>query len=82
MHVDTFSGAAAELPPNQRHPDNVLEVLRKNPRVSTWDMGELQWLRSAIKHLEEKSLIIRDKSEGYPWLRYNVIGQTNTKDLK
>lgn len=45
MLIDSFSGAAADLKPAQRTPEFLLAVLAKRPRVSTWDMSELGWLR-------------------------------------
>ena len=82
IFVDCFSGAAADLPKANRETDDVLNALRKDPRVSTWDMSELQWLRSAIKYLEGSNLIVRDMSEPFPWLRYNVIGEIAPKELE
>ena len=39
MHIDSFSGPAANLPPSKRTPVDVLECLRQRPRVSVWDMS-------------------------------------------
>lgn len=69
---DSFSGPAAQLPPSQRTPAHVLAALRRNPRVSTWDMGETPWLRGCIDALKASGQITEDKSEPYPWHRYVV----------
>ena len=72
MIIDSFSGAAADLPRGKRTPEHVLEALRRDPRVSTWDMSEYPWLRRCIAHLKRDGLI-EDVPEGYPWLRYRVV---------
>ena len=72
IFIDSFSGYVAYLKPSHRTPSRVLEVLAKHPRVSTWDMSELAWLRGCIDVLERDGLIAEDKSEQYPWHRYNV----------
>lgn len=72
MHIDTFSGPAAELPRGRRTPENVLAVLRKNPRVSTWDMDESKWLRDCIDELKRRELIVEIEDEPYPWYRFEV----------
>lgn len=61
----------AELKRGQRNSENVLAVLAKHPRVSTWDMSELSWLRAAIDDLERRGLI-ESRDESYPWHRYAV----------
>ena len=70
--LDSFSGPAAQLPPNRRTPAHVLAALRMNPRVSTWDMSETAWLRGCIEALKNNGRIIEDKDEPYPWHRYIV----------
>ena len=35
--IDSFTGNAAHLPRGKRTPENVLEALRHDPRVSTWE---------------------------------------------
>jgi DNA-binding HxlR family transcriptional regulator len=71
IFLDSFSGAAADLKKGQRSAENVLAVLAKSPRVSTWDM-EAAWLRGALAQLQRDGLISEDKSEPYPWHRYTV----------
>ncbi len=72
MHVDIFSGGAASLPKAQQTPEGVLEALRANPRVSTWDMSEMPWLVRCIQDLERRQAIAL-KESAYPWLRYSVL---------
>ena len=70
--LDSFSGPAAQLPPNRRTPAGVLAALRMNPRVSIWDMSEKAWLRGCIETLKNNGRISEDKNEHYPWHRYIV----------
>lgn len=70
--VDSFSGPASHLKGHNRTAENVLSALRRNPRVSTWNMSEHAWLRSAINELELTGRITEDKKEPYPWHRFNV----------
>lgn len=72
IFLDSFSGHAAELPRGKRTPADVLEALKRDPRVSVWDMGDLPWLRNAIGDLIEAGSIVYDASEPYPWCRYEV----------
>lgn len=69
---DSFSGHAAQLPPNRRTPAGVLAALRINPRISTWDMSETPWLRGCIDSLKNSGQITEDKDEPYPWHLYIV----------
>ena len=71
IHLDSFSGAVADLKPAHRDSESVLQTLSKNPTVSTWDMSELLWLRSAISDLKKRGLIV-SKDEPFPWLRYEL----------
>lgn len=73
IFLDSFSGTAAELPKGRRTDADVLEALRTDPRVSTFDMGELPWLRSIIKSLKADGSIV-EIDEPYPWLRFKVSG--------
>lgn len=73
--LDSFSGPAAQLPPNKRTPAGVLAALRINPRISTWDMSETPWLRGCIDALKADGRIEEDKDEPYPWHLYLVTKQ-------
>lgn len=76
--VCSFSGAAAELPPRKRSDADILDALRRSPRVSVWDMCELAWLRAGIESLQRRGLIHDDRKEPYPWIRYTVAApETN-----
>lgn len=68
---DSFSSAAAELPPGSRSTADVLQALRTNPRVSTFDMSEHGWLANAIHELKRAGQI-SEIAEPYPWHRYRV----------
>jgi DNA-binding HxlR family transcriptional regulator len=81
MHIDYFSGAASELKRGHRGADDVLSVLANSPRVSTWDMSELSWLRTAIADLEQRGLIVA-KDEPYPWHRYALTDAGRTLMLR
>lgn len=72
VRIDSFSGAAADLPKGQREASDVLRVLLNHPRVSTWDMSETPWLCGRITELQRAGLVSDDKSEPYPWHRFNV----------
>jgi hypothetical protein len=72
--ADSFSGSAATLKPGHRTPAGVLAALSKDPRISTFDMSELLWLRGCIDTLERTGRITEDTSEPYPWHKFNVVG--------
>lgn len=69
---DSFSGPAAQLPPSHRTPAGVLAVLRRSPRVSTFDMSETPWLRGCIDTLKSTGQITEDTDEPYPWHLYLI----------
>lgn len=70
FHVDSFSGAVADLPKGRRTSMDVLAVLATYPRVSTFDMSDLRWLRDAVAGLEREGLVVRSLQDGFPWVRY------------
>lgn len=72
--LDSFSGAAADLPRHRRQPTDILRALSTSPRVSVWDMTEHAWLRTGIRHLEVAGML-REVGEPYPWLRYALTGK-------
>ena len=71
IYLDSFSGPASDLKPSQRHPQSVLRVLAKHPRLSTWDMSEHAWLQGCISSLERSKQIVR-LDEPYPWHRWEL----------
>lgn len=73
VFLDSFSGAAADLPRGKRSPAAVLAALRINPRVSTFDMSEHAWLCDCISSLKADHLITEDQTEPYPWHRFSVV---------
>ncbi len=75
MIVCSFSTPVAELKGKQRTPDNVLDALRRNPRVSCFDLSEHKWLRDTISMLECSGWIVDDKTEPFPYVRYAVKQQ-------
>lgn len=73
IFIDSFSGPAADLKPADRTPSKVLAALRKNPRVSTWDMSEHPWLQGCISILQKQGYI-KSVPEPYPWHRWEILG--------
>ncbi len=74
IFLDWFSGSVAELSSKQRRNlRTVLEVLSRDPNVSTWDMAEHEKypLWKTIQKLESRGFVISVK-RNYPWLRYEV----------
>ena len=76
IYLDSSSGGAAALPKSRRTPEGVLIALRNDPRVSTFDLSELRWLRGCIADLTATGRIEEDKTEPYPWHRYVVKEQS------
>ena len=68
---DSFSSAAAEFPPGSRSTADVLQALRTNPRVSTFDLSEHIWLANAINVLKRGGSIT-EIADVYPWHCYRV----------
>lgn len=73
IFLDSFSGSAVDLKPDQRTAENVLAALGKDPRISTFDMSEYPWLYRIIRDLINSGKITEDKSEQYPWHRFVVV---------
>lgn len=67
--IDSFSGPVTDLKPDHRTERHVLAALHKRPRVSTFDMSELGWLRTILADLKRKGWI-DEKDEPYPWHYY------------
>jgi len=72
IYIDSFSGAAADLPPSKRTPGHALRALARDPRVSTFDMSESCWLRGCIDALVQLEYIKPDPAEPYPWHCYTI----------
>lgn len=73
MIVCSFSTPVADLKGKGRTAQNVLACLRRNPRVSCFDLSELKWLRDIVWMLEQAGRIKDDKQEPYPYVRYEVL---------
>lgn len=76
IHIDSFSGSILDLKPKQRTRENALAVLRKDPRVSTFDMSKA-WLERLLRELEVAGLVDKEIL-GYPWYKY-VVTEKGTK---
>ena len=48
IYLDSFSGAAADLPPSKRTPGHALRALARDTRVSTFDMSESRFSAVAV----------------------------------
>jgi len=72
MHVDSFSGSAADLPPGRRSERDVLDALLKDGKLSVWDLSETAWLRRQIESLKSSGQIISAPSQ-YPWVVFRVV---------
>lgn len=70
--VCSFTSPAADLKSRDRTPENLLNALRANPRVSCFDMSEKKWLRDMIGAEVRKGTLTDDRKEPYPWIRYIV----------
>lgn len=73
MIVSSFSTPVADLKQKDRTQEMVLACLRRNPRVSAFDLSEYAWLRDCIRVLESQGRIKDDKASSYPWVRYDVL---------
>ena len=71
IHIDCFSGALSDLKKKDRTLENALRVLSRHSRVSTWDMGELPWMRGLVEGLVFKGWIV-EFDEPYPWHRFEL----------
>ena len=69
IHICSFSSAAAELSKKLRNESGVLQALKVDPYVSTFDMSEKVWLRKIIARLEDLGLIKRVDNP-YPWCKW------------
>ena len=72
MHIDSFSGAVADLSKKeQSDPTKVLAALTRSPLVSVWDMSESSNLRASLRFLLDDGMI-EELDEPYPWLRFQI----------
>jgi len=71
IFIDSFSGDAANIKPKERTVENLVLVLKENPKISTWDFSENPWLHRLIKDALEKWMI-KEAYEPYPWHRYVI----------
>lgn len=72
MFIDSFTNCSVvDLKKSGRNENGVLNALRTNPRLSTFDMCEYRWISKIIKSLEEKGLII-PVDEPYPWHKWEL----------
>lgn len=72
IYLDSFSGAAAELPRRHRTEEHVLAALRRDPRLSVWDLSEHRWLELIVRDLVRAG-VIRDTGSPYPWIVYEFV---------
>ena len=71
FHVDSFTGSAAELKRGERTVLKLLQALAADPRVSTFERGTW-WLENLLRDAQKQGLIVEDKSEPYPWCRFDL----------
>jgi len=72
MHICSFTNVTvADLKKSMRNENGVLNALKIDPRISTWDMSENMWLVDIIKSLEDKGLIL-PVEEPYPWHKWKI----------
>jgi hypothetical protein len=72
VFVDSFSSPVSELRGRYRTPEKVLECLKKEPRVSTFDLSENKWLLKIIRDLKSVEAI-REVESAYPWHKFAVV---------
>ena len=81
--ICSFASNVEDLTPRQQMmPRQVLAALAKDPRISTWAMGE-HHLWVSVKALEEKGWIKSIPAE-YPWHKYEITpeGQKQLKAMQ
>jgi hypothetical protein len=71
IFIDSFSGSAADIKPKQRTVENLMAVLKKSPRISTWDFSENHWLHRLVADSKKQGLV-SEIDEPYPWHRFKV----------
>lgn len=71
-HICSFSGDAALLSPKRRTRENVLAALRRDPKLSVWDLSELPWLRRIVDDLRRTGDVTYSDRLEYPWQAFTV----------
>lgn len=71
IHIDSFSGPAADLPKHSRGIDDILLALSRpgGEFVSTFDMSEHGWLWRGVEKLVADELV-ESVDQSYPWHKY------------
>lgn len=72
--IDHFSGSAAMLKGRDRNVLCVLSALRKDPKLSCFDLSEYAWLRNAVNTLVRAGRIKMTDKLAYPWQHFEVFG--------
>lgn len=76
IRLDRFSSLDHLTKDQLQHDDTVLSVLRKRPRVSTFEMSESARVRGTVERLERCGKI-RLVQEPYPWIGVEVLQLLN-----
>ena len=71
FHIDSFTGALAELPKRHRSLINALEALNQDPLVSCFERGT-PWLERLLHDIQLQGLAVEDKAAPYPWCRFDL----------
>lgn len=74
-HVCSFSGSAASLRGCKRNREHVLAALRRDPKLSVWDLSEYTWLRRIVDDLRRTGDIAYSDTLDYPWQAFTVRPQ-------
>lgn len=73
VRLDRFSSIDHLTKQQLQDDDTVLEVLRRCPRVSTFEMSESVAVRSAVERLIRSKKIEYNDKYGYPWHGITVL---------
>lgn len=80
VRLDRFSSIDHLTKKQLQDDDTVLEVLRRCPRVSTFEMSESVAVRSAVERLIRSKKIEYNDKYGYPWHGITVLAVGKTGD--
>lgn len=75
VRLDRFSSIDHLTKKQLQDDDTVLEVLRRCPRVSTFEMSESVAVRSAVERLIRSKKIEYNDKYGYPWHGITVLAE-------